>query len=287
MDVEQLVRIKFWGTRGSIPTPGLSTLRYGGNTSCVEIRTSDNTLIILDAGSGIRELGRSLLSSSKGSIEGHILISHTHWDHIQGFPFFIPAFIPGNQFTFYGFRNFEKSLEGALAGQMDHVYFPVRLDQLAAEIHFKEFDKDILTIGSARVSYYLMNHPAVCLAYRVDCDGTSVVYATDSEPVADDLDGEHEQGFIMFAKGAYLLIHDAMYSHDEYQKKRGWGHSYPEYAIRLAQAAGINRLALFHHDPEHDDNTIRSFEEFSRAYVRISESSLDVFCAEEGAEIAL
>lgn len=281
------MRIKFWGTRGSIPTPGAATLKYGGNTSCVEVRASDNTLIILDAGSGLRELGKSLLTSSNGPIEGHILISHTHWDHIQGFPFFTPAFIPGNRFTLYGSRNLDKSLEGALAGQMEHAYFPVRLDQLASTIRFKELDEGIMPIGPANVTHYHTNHPSVCLAYRVDCDGRSVVYATDNEPVDDNLNDEHEQGFVKFAEGADLLIHDAMYSFEEYQKKHGWGHSYLEYTVRLAQAANIKRLALFHHDPEHDDDVIRSFEEICREYVRISESDIEVFSSMEGAEIIL
>ena len=281
------MKIKFWGTRGSIPTPGASTLRYGGNTSCVEIRVSDDTLIILDAGTGLRELGKSLLTSSKGPIEGHILISHTHWDHIQGFPFFVPAFMPGNHFTLYGSRNLDKSLEAALAGQMEHAYFPVRLDQLASGIHFKEFGEDKMKIGPATVSHYHTNHPSVCLAYRVDCDGRSVVYATDNEPVDEELNDQHERGFIKFAENADLLIHDAMYSYEEYQKKHGWGHSYFEYAIKIAQAANIKRLALFHHDPEHDDDAIRAYEEFCQKYVLMNESLLDVFSAAEGTEIIL
>lgn len=281
------MKVKFWGTRGSIPTPGPATLKYGGNTSCVEIRTADNTIIILDAGSGIRELGKHLIASSNGPVEGHIMFSHTHWDHIQGFPFFGPAFMPGNRFTLYGATTLEKGLEAALAGQMEHTYFPVRLDQLAANIYFKEFDEGSLQVGSATVSHYYLNHPSVCLGYRIDADGASVVYATDTEPVSESLDNDYERGLIEFARGADLLIHDAMYTYEEFQKKHGWGHSYPEYVVKIAEACGAKRLELFHHDPEHNDEVIRSFEEMCRRKAKEDGADMEVFGAQEGLEIWL
>ena len=255
------MRVRFFGTRGSIATPGPHTLRYGGNTSCIEVQSSAGTLVILDMGTGAAVLGRELMARGEPS-RGHILISHTHWDHIQGIPFFAPLFVPGFEWDIYGPRGVHQGLRQTLAGQMQSTYFPVTLEQLGATIRYRELVEGRLRIGDIEVTCRYLNHPALTLGYRLEADGAALVYACDHEPhshalatgVGDFLgeDRRHAE----FLAGADLVVHDAQYRASEYPQKIGWGHSTIEYACAVARLAKVGQLALTHHDPMRDDAAI-------------------------------
>src|ERR671936_5848 len=176
------MRIRFWGTRGSLAKPGPTTLRYGGNTSCVEVRTADGTLVVLDCGTGAHGLGQALLAAGERPLRGHLLITHTHWDHIQGIPFFAPLFVPGNEWDIYGPKGLGQSLRENLAGQMQYTYFPVPLAQCRAKIRYHDLVEGTFDIQDIKVSTHYLNHPALTLGYRLEVDGVAVVYACDHEP---------------------------------------------------------------------------------------------------------
>ena len=285
------MHVRFWGTRGSIPAPGPRTAKYGGNTPCVELRTKDGTLIILDCGTGVRPLGLHLLKSSPLPLRINLLIGHTHWDHIQGFPFFNPAFLPDTELNIYAPLGFQRSVEQVLAGQMQYSYFPVTLRDLRSRIHFAELEEGCFRLGDVLIETQYLNHTAPTIAFRVSSDGTTVVYAPDHEPFwnATGRLFEHpgDQRHIAFLNGADLLIHDAQYSAEEYAGKVGWGHSTVEYATEIALIAGAGRLALFHHDPMHDDVEVGRLEDIARALVKARDASLEVFAAAEGRELDL
>jgi len=290
------MRIRFWGTRGSLAKPGPSTIRYGGNTSCVEVRAADGTLIILDCGTGAHDLGQSLVRSSVHPIRGHLLITHTHWDHIQGFPFFAPLFIDRNEFDVYAPQGLGQRLEDTLAGQMEYTYFPVTLGQLGATIRYHELAEGSFDLGAVRVTAHYLNHPGLALGYRLEVGGVAVVYATDHEPhsrhqpeVADPSRAvpvhREDQRHVEFLAGADLVIHDAQYTLEEYPSKLTWGHSPAELTVDFAVAAGVKRLALFHHDPLRDDAAVDQLVESCRW--RAAVGKLDVFAAAEGQTIEL
>lgn len=256
--------VRIWGARGSIPSPGPETVRYGGNTPCIEVRCG-RELMILDAGSGIRKLGISL--ENEQPLQATILFSHLHWDHIQGFPFFRPAFVPENRFQIYAKRQLNMTVESLMAGQMNYPHFPKSLDDMAAHITFHEFDHgDKIQIGEARVTCAPANHPDGCIAFRIEYKNRALVYATDTEhfecvdPVLQRL-----------CCGADCLIYDAMFTDEEYlgingqRSHAGWGHSTWQEGVRLARAAGVRCLVLFHHDPSHNDEFISQVETEARA----------------------
>src|SRR5215813_6112138 len=245
--------VRFWGTRGSVAKPGPTTLRYGGNTSCVEVRITDGTLIVLDCGTGAHGLGQALLASGEHPLRGHLLITHTHWDHIQGFPFFAPLFVPGNEWDLYAPGSVGQQLETTLAGQMEYTYFPVTLEQLNATIRYHDLVEGQFAIGGVRIITQYLNHPALALGYRLEADGVAVVYAVDHEPHVRDgsataslrtrLAGalpvhREDQRHVEFLAGADLVIHDAQYTAAEYPKKITWGHTPVEWAVDYALAAG-------------------------------------------------
>ena len=288
--------IRFWGTRGSIPTPGRGTTLYGGNTSCVEVRADDGTVIILDCGTGARPLGLDLLSRGATLPAMHILVTHTHWDHIQGFPFFLPAYIAGTRLSVYGARGLDRTLEGSLSGQMQHTYFPVQLDELRADIAFEEVAEERFRVGPFLVTSQLINHTTATVAYRMTAGGVSIAYVTDHEPFwwePSTLRRPHrfrhpgEERHVAFVEGADVLIHDAQYADTEYSAKRGWGHSTVEYAVDLAVRAGVKRLVLFHHDPTHSDAWIRRQLGRARRRAAAQKSSLEILAAAEGDEMSL
>ncbi|MGQ9629861.1 MAG: MBL fold metallo-hydrolase [bacterium] len=262
------MKLKFWGVRGSIPVPQREMIDMGGNTSCIEIWTCDDELIILDSGTGIRGLGKSLLQRGE-RIKGNILLSHTHWDHIQGFPFFAPAFIPGNEFTIYGAERYGKRLEDTMAGQMEYEYFPVEIDKMGASIKFRGLKEGKYKLGgSIDLTAGMHIHPNGAFGYRIECHGAVVVYITDVEHYPDRLDVRN----VELAKGADLLIHDSQYTPEELPSKRGWGHSSWEQSVRVAQEAGVKDLILFHHDPDRTDDELREIEkkaqrEFKNAHL--------------------
>jgi len=261
-----MIRTKFWGVRGSIPAPGAATAGIGGNTSCVEMQCGDERLVF-DAGTCIRLLGRELAAESPVVI--HLFFSHVHWDHIQGFPFFAPAFIPGNTIHLHGPRNYLGTIETVLGGQMEFPTFPVVLDELAANLVFHD-----VTAGEAiepapglRVRTAAGNHPGGVIAYRVEYQGSSVVYATDTEYGEDTLDPD----FVELCRDADLLIYYTMYTPEEYDGRAdgrprvGWGHSTWEGGVALAKAANVKRYALFHHDPDQDDDEVASKLEHAKS----------------------
>ncbi len=283
------MQIRFWGTRGSIAKAGPDTVRYGGNTSCVELRSASGTLVVLDCGTGAHGLGYRLLDDARGPVDGHILIGHTHWDHIQGFPLFIPLRKQGNEWSIYGPRGAGVSLRDTMAGQMEYTYFPVALEQLDATVHYQELVEGVFEIGDIRVTTQYLNHPALTLGYRLEADGVSVVYATDHEPHSRQLamggrgpiTGEDEK-HARFLAEADLVIHDAQFTASEYPDKTGWGHSTVEYVVDVASFAGVRRLALFHHDPLRDDAGVDGLVTLARERVAAEGGRVEVFGAAEG-----
>ena len=289
------MRIRFWGTRGSLPKPGPTTLRYGGNTSCVEVRLDDGSLLIFDCGTGAHSLGQHLLANRQQPIHGHLLISHFHWDHIQGFPFFAPLFIPGDQWDVYAPGGRGQEVAPSLAGQMQYTYFPVALDQLGATIHYHDLGEGTFQIGTARITTQYLNHPALALAYRVEVGGLTLVYATDHEPHASSPAGERpdlghlpahaeDRRHIEFMAGADIVIHDSQYTDAEYPARRGWGHTTIEWSVDYALAAGVKRLVLYHHEPTRDDAGVDLV--LAQAQARAG-SALEVIAAAEGQTIEL
>jgi phosphoribosyl 1,2-cyclic phosphodiesterase len=246
--------VRFWGVRGSLATAGPEFVTVGGNTSCVEVRAGDE-IIILDAGTGLFRLGQNL----GPSVRATFLLSHLHWDHIQGFPFFQPAYQPGNVFVLYGPSEDGSALAAAFARQMDPPHFPVGLDALAAELEFRAIQPgQEIQIGPARVRAAALNHPQGCLGYRISVGDASVVYATDTERQEP---GAADGALLDLVWRADLLIYDAQYTDDEYAgrggpPRKGWGHSTVSDACRIAHAGGVAQLALFHHDPTHTDGLV-------------------------------
>ena len=282
------MHVKFWGTRGSIAKPGPTTVRYGGNTSCVEVRSARGTLVIIDCGTGAHSLGQSLMATAVKGLRGHILISHTHWDHIQGIPFIAPLFVAGTYWDIYGPRGLDQSLREALSGQMQYTYFPVTTDQFGASIRYHDLVEGSFHIDDIKVSTRYLNHPALTLGYRLEADGATVVYSCDHEPHSQRLASGHgeisgqDMGHVEFIKEADLLIHDAQYTAAEYPHKIGWGHSSVEYAVKLGEYARVRRLALTHHDPLRDDDSVDRMLHEIRTGLRARSSTLDVFAAMEG-----
>ena len=294
------MRIRFWGTRGSIATPGPGTIHFGGNTSCVEVTTDAGACFILDCGTGARALGGALMAQARGPLSVTILLSHTHWDHIQGFPFFVPLFVPGNRITVCGPEGSARSLHEVLSGQMEFTYFPVDISQLPATLTFQELGEGTHEIGGARILAQYLHHPAMTLGYRIEADGASVVYLCDHEPFAETLSHEsvasgddagiaHEgdRRHARFMADAGLVIHDAQYTPEEYPAKKNWGHSTYEYAVDLAGGARVRQLVLTHHDPAHDDHFIEDVERRARAYATHRGHNMEVSLAFEGLEVTV
>jgi phosphoribosyl 1,2-cyclic phosphodiesterase len=258
------MRITFWGVRGSIPTPGRDTAEIGGNTSCVELRAG-KLILVLDGGTGLRLLGQKLLKEMP--LTAHIFFSHVHWDHIQGFPFFAPAFLPGNKIHLYGGNNVSRTLEETLAGQMDYPSFPVHLSQMGAEMTFRDLREGqvvALDDGEGRevtVRTTRGNHPNGVWVYRIEHAGRAIVYATDTEHYA-----IVDPKLLSISKNADLLVYDSQYTPEEYAgvglggPKAGWGHSTFEEGVKLAKGANVKKLVLYHHDPGQSDAAVREKE---------------------------
>lgn len=285
--------VRFWGTRGSLAKPGPGTVRYGGNTSCIEVRSSSGTLVVIDCGTGAHGLGQALMAEPVQPVQGHLLISHTHWDHIQGIPFFAPLFAADNSWDIYAPHSLSQSIRDTLAGQMQYTYFPVTLEALGAKIKYHDLVEGMFRLGDISVRSCYLNHPALTLGYRLEADGVSIVYSCDHEPFShqpstDNLAlSEQDQRHADFLRGADLVIHDAQYTATEYASKIGWGHSTAEYAVDICSAVGVKQLALTHHDPLRDDDAVDQIVATMRARLSSSGQPLHVFAAAEGETIEL
>ncbi|HEY5614791.1 MAG TPA: MBL fold metallo-hydrolase [Bacteroidota bacterium] len=292
-----MITVRFWGTRGSIATPGPKTLKYGGNTSCVEVRVK-NHILVFDAGTGIRELGIRLLEEFKSKpISLHLFISHTHWDHIQGFPFFLPAYDKRNKISIYGPPGHDKPFQKILRIQMDSEYFPVSLGDMSPEIHIVEMNEP-LKLPGVTVEPFSLNHPGMTLAFRVSDGKHSVVYATDNEPYRytlhqhtkkkqEDLGQFLDEKFIDFLQETDLYIGEAQYTLDEYKQKLGWGHSPIESVAEWAVRANVERLALFHHDPLHNDAMVDKMVKHAGNLIKNMRGKSKCFGAREGMVIKI
>ena len=289
--------VRFWGVRGSIPSPGPETVRYGGNTSCVELRLG-NEVLILDAGSGIRQLGLHLAEEFREQdLRTTLLISHTHWDHIQGLPFFGPAYSRGSQFRVLSAPGTGVKLRAALVSQMDPIQFPIPLGCLTGIGGIEEFAAATASVGSFRVSTIELNHPGGCSGFRIEAGGCSIAYLPDhesyhgamvsSDPAVARTAAEAQVALVSFLAGCDLLILDAQYDRTEYPAHVGWGHGCLDDSVALALRAKAESLVLFHHDPQHDDLQIDAMVEEARAQVAEAGGRLMVQAARERSQIVL
>ncbi len=283
------LRLTFWGTRGSVPTPGPLTVRYGGNTPCVEVRTETGRLIILDAGTGLRELGRSLMERSNGApLEADVFLTHAHWDHIQGLPFFPPIFQPGNRFTIWGPRTLSGGIGRVIREQMSPVVFPVPFENLAARVDFQNVEEKRPTADDFDVDVFEVQHPGGAVAYRFtshDPAARSFVYVSDNELAANERyvsPADWREQLADFIRGANVLVHDATYTTEEYAAHRGWGHSTYDEALDLAIDGDVETLVLFHHKPERSDDDLDACAAACRDAARARGSRLRVVAAAEG-----
>jgi phosphoribosyl 1,2-cyclic phosphodiesterase len=277
-----MTTVKFWGTRGSVPTPGAATVRYGGNTSCVEVR-ADGQIIVLDAGTGIRPLGLELAREFNGApINITLLITHTHWDHIQGFPFFLPAYESKNTIRVLGFEGARQGLGSTLAGQMESPYFPIALQQMPGNVVIEELSDFNFHIGDVKASAAMVNHPGIAVGYRLSTSAGDIAYLPDNE-----LSNDHLQNrkLVDFIAGADVLIIDSQYDCDEYEAHIGWGHGCVDDVVRIAEDGHAKRLYLFHHDPGHDDARVDAMLAHARNLAK--GTPLQVFAATEGETITL
>jgi phosphoribosyl 1,2-cyclic phosphodiesterase len=290
------MKVRFWGVRGSIASPGPKTMRYGGNTTCIEIRTDNNELIILDAGTGIFPLSQTLLAEMP--VSANVLITHSHWDHIQGLPFFIPNFIPGNTLRLHG--GFDpvsgKGIEHVMSVQLQYSYFPVREEEMKARIEYVTLEPGVpVEIGSATVTPCLLNHPVVDFGYRIDCNGKSVFFTGDHEPPyniyePDDESYAQYQAFVEeknqvileATRGVDVLIADTSYTASEYPAKKGWGHGTFSTSIDLAHQCGAKVLFCTHHEPTRSDDALEQvFSDALQQHSAIT-GNMDIRLAREG-----
>ncbi len=275
------MKIRFWGTRGSIPTPGPNTVRYGGNTACVEVRDSTGALLVLDAGTGLRELGIALMNGGgRRPFDVDLLISHLHWDHIQGIPFFRPAYDPKSRLRIIGPHQESRSMKELLGLGMDDPFFPVDIDDLPVKLEIAEMgDGSDERVGPYRVRSATIYHPAPTLAYRIEADGRSVVYATDTE---DPFSGRPNP-VIPLSMGADTLIHDAQFVQSDF--KATWGHSTIDAAIDVAVRSEVKRLVLYHHDPDRSDDALDQIGKDAQRAASERRAGLEVVVAREGLEL--
>ena len=297
------VRIKFWGTRGSIAVPGPGTLRYGGNTTCLEVR-ADGEIVVLDAGSGIRPLGLALEEEFQAQpIKLSLFITHAHWDHIQGFPFFKPAYNPKNEIRIFGFDGAGASFQQILAEPMKAPFFPIAMRELSAKMDIKKLTEMKFATGKLEIHAAFVNHPGVCAGYRIFTSAGSIAFLPDYEPYefflhstkgtqlnpeqAKKTASDRRAGLVEFLRGSDILILDAQYTDEEYEAHIGWGHGSISSAVSLALDAEVQTLLLFHHDPNHDDQTVEAMEGYARELVAKSGRPLEIAAAQEGSEILL
>jgi phosphoribosyl 1,2-cyclic phosphodiesterase len=296
-------RIKFWGTRGSIAVPSSETLRYGGNTTCVELR-ADGEIIVLDAGSGIRPLGIALDREFQARpIKLSLLITHAHWDHIQGFPFFKPAYDPKNEIRIFGFDGAGATFREIMMEPMKSPFFPITMRELSARMDINKLNEMKFSLGKLDIHAAFVNHPGVCAGYRISTSGGSVAFLPDHEPYefflhaargkqlspdqAKEIAAEQHAALVQFLRGSDVLILDSQYTDQEYKMHVGWGHGSISSAVALALEAEVQTLLLFHHDPSHNDNVVDTMVESARELAITSGGHLEIAGAQQGSEILL
>lgn len=289
------MNIKVWGCRGSISVPGPQTVKYGGNTTCYEIKSDSGERLIIDAGTGIRELGNSILGEMP--IDAHLVFSHTHYDHVIGYPFFVPFFVPGNQFKIYGPALFNKSFRSVMTDLLSYSFFPVRLDEMAATMKFYDMKEETVEMGPFSVQAVYANHPVTTMAYRITCDGKSIIFTGDTEPYFNHLDGEEDvdpddyeevsdiieeqnMKWVSFLKDADLVLYDAQYTEEEYPKFKGWGHTAMNVAVENCLNAGVKKLLMTHHEPRRGDAEIDALEKEWQD--KLADSPMALQFAQEG-----
>ncbi|MBI5208334.1 MAG: MBL fold metallo-hydrolase [Candidatus Firestonebacteria bacterium] len=280
------MKIKFWGVRGSIPVSDKKVIKYGGNTTCVEILTDDNHTIIIDAGTGLRSLGNNLLTGDfgKGKGKASFLFTHTHWDHIQGFPFFVPFFIGKkesdnnkikgmcNEFHFYGEKKGWRTLERILSDQMKSPYFPVTLKDMNAIFNFSNItENDEFYIGDTKITCKFLRHPDSALGYRIECNGKIYAHVCDTEHPEAGIDSN----VLELAKGSDIFVYDSQFTPEEYPKFKNWGHSTWQEGIKISQKIGADKLYLFHHAPSHDDDFMDIVIEEASSHFKETHAAMD------------
>jgi phosphoribosyl 1,2-cyclic phosphodiesterase len=281
------MNIKFWGTRGSIPVPGKDTTIYGGNTTCLEMTLESGRVIIIDSGTGIRPLGGQLMGDRE-KVDIHLLITHIHWDHVWGFPFFDPVYEPTSKIAIDGFPTCMKGLRATFDNKMGDGFFPIKFDDLKAEIRYLDtLNKGALKIDSVVIDSIPLQHPQGGFGFRFREGKKTLVFITDNELTEEAWAGRHPHDFIEFCKDADMLIHDAQYTPEEREKRRGWGHSDYLAALNLALESHVKRLVLFHHDPSRKDPEVVSFINHCKDLAHKKKGDIAIDAAQEGSELTL
>jgi len=279
------ITMTFWGVRGTLPVPGETTLKYGGNTSCVSLEFPRDQFFIFDGGSGIKKLGDALISERRNRLRARIFISHPHWDHINAIPFFTPLYVPGNEFEILGANHGDKTTRELISTQMDGVYFPITVKEFGARVYFRDLPEGSVTIDGINVETMLLSHPGKCLGYRVNYNGRSICYITDNEmfPETSDFYSPHyEKKLADFCHKADALITDTTYSDEEYKTKIGWGHSCISKVTQIADIAKVKHLYLYHHDPDQTDLDIDQKHEMAAKALSDRNSQVNLNCPSEG-----
>jgi phosphoribosyl 1,2-cyclic phosphodiesterase len=279
------MKITCWGARGSIPVSGQEYVKYGGDTTCIEIRSKDDDIIFIDAGTGMRKLGNKLLASDKRAY--NVLFTHAHWDHLMGFPFFKPIYMKGTRISMFGCPYAQASLKDILSKSMVAPYFPVDFSQLQAEITSHGVCEEMFAIGPVHITPIQLNHPNQGMGYKFTEDGKSFVFLTDNELTLRHAGGGEYQDYVRFAAGADLLIHDAEYTEAQYKMTKGWGHSVYTDALRLAMEAKVKQFGLFHHNQERSDAELDQMVDDCRRIVERDDRQTQCFAARAGMEISL
>ncbi|MFH1123179.1 MAG: MBL fold metallo-hydrolase [Pseudomonadota bacterium] len=281
------MRVKFWGTRGSIPVPGKETIQYGGNTTCLEVTLQSGKIVVIDAGTGIRALGDKLAAENE-RVEVHLLMTHIHWDHVLGFPFFGPIYNPSSKICIDGYHTCMKGLRHTFDNKMGDGFFPVKFDDLKADItYLEELDKGILEIDGTVIDCIPLQHPQGGFGYRLREGEKTLVFITDNELRDDAWAGRSQKDFIEFCMGADVLIHDAQYTPQEIDDRRDWGHSDFPSTFELAYRAGVKKLILFHHDPTRTDPQVTAICELCEGLAKEKRSPIIIEAAKEGTEFEL
>lgn len=283
--IHDQIRVRFWGVRGTLTVPGEKTVRYGGNTACVSCELPKGDLLILDAGSGLKVLSDHLQRDNGARIQGRILLTHPHWDHLHALPFFAPLYVRGSELEICGPATGGLSTNELVSAQLDGIYFPVTLDQLLARVYFRDLVEGVHDFGGYEVRALRLQHPGNCLGYRIDWKGSSICYLTDHEILSaedDHLSVCNRERWRNFVRGADMLVADTTYTENEYEARHGWGHATVERVVRDAAEADVQSLYLFHHDPDQDDDAIDRKLEVARETARSLGSKLRCVAPREG-----